>query len=116
MEYRNEGIIEPTTLSKGVRIFIETVAKVFEFEMLEGGRAIVRSTGRLFKKNTPCQIVGSLSKEGKVFPDMIVRDKHLILALPKGRYVTGLIRSAALQGPTWYYEMWQTNTERLGSC
>ncbi len=110
-KYREEGIIEPSKLSKGTYILIETNAKVFEFEMVGGGRAIVRSTGKLFKKDQPCQIVGSLDRDGTLFADMIVREKHLIIALPKGRYVSGLIRSAVLAGPDWLYDMWKNNEE-----
>ena len=106
-KHRDEGVIEPTKLEKGTKLLVETTAKVFEFDMLEGGRAVVRSTGKVFKKNIPCQIVGSLSKDGTLFADMIVKEKHLIIALPRGRYVTGLIRAASLQGAGWSYEMWQ---------
>ena len=105
-KYRDEGIIEPSKLSKGTKLLVETTAKVFEFDMLTGGRAIVRSTGKVFKKDTPCQIVGSLDKNGTLFAGLIVREKHLILSLPRGRYVTGLIRAASLQGSGWLYEMW----------
>jgi hypothetical protein len=104
--HKNEGVVEPTKLVKGTKLLVETTAKVFEFDMLGGGRAIVRSTGKVFKKDTPCQIVGSLAKDGTLFADMIVKEKHLIIALPRGRYVTGLIRGASLQGPGWSYEMW----------
>ncbi len=106
MKHKAEGVVEPTKLAKGIKLLVETTAKIFEFEMLGGGRAIVRSTGKIFRKNTPCQIVGSLSKDGTLFADMVVREKHLIIALPKGRYTTGLIRGASLQGPDWSYEMW----------
>jgi len=104
--YKNEGVVEPTKLEKGTKLLVETTAKVFEFDMVGGGRAIVRSTGKVFKKDTPCQIVGSLATDGTLFADMIVKEKHLIIALPRGRYVTGLIRGASLQGPGWSYEMW----------
>lgn len=104
---KNEGVVEPTKLVKGTKLFIETTAKVFEFDMIGGGRAVVRSTGKIFKKDMPCQIVGSLSKDGTLFAGLIVREKHLIIALPRGRYVTGLIRGASLSGDNWAYDMWQ---------
>ncbi len=111
-KHKSEGVVEPSKLTKGVKLLVETTAKIFEFEMLGGGRANVRSTGKIFKKDTPCQIVGSLSKDGTLFADMIVREKHLILALPRGRYTTGLIRGASLQGLDWSYEMWPTEVHR----
>lgn len=114
-KYRDEGIVEPDKLPKGTKLLVETTAKVFEFSMLEGGRAIVRSTGKVFKKDIPCQIVGSLAKDGTLFAGMIVKEKHLIIALPKGRYVTGLIRAASLQGPGWLYEMWQNEKNSINS-
>ncbi len=108
LKYRAEGVIELTKLAKGIELFIETTAQIFAFSMLGDGRAVVRSTGAKFKKDIPCQIIGSLDKDGTVFADMIVREKHLIIALPQGRHVTGLIRSASLQGAGWLYEMWNS--------
>jgi hypothetical protein len=105
---RKMGVIEPTKLRRGTTLIIETTAKIFEFEMLGGGRALVRSSGKDFKKNRPCQIVGSLSKDGTLFADMLVYEKHMIISLPKGRHVTGLIRSASVKGPGWSYELWNT--------
>lgn len=115
-KYRSEGSIEPSKLAVGVKLLIETTAKVFEFTILGGGRAKVRSTGKTFHKDQPCQIVGSLTRDGILFADMILKEKHLVMALPKGRYVTGLIRAASLQGNGWYYEMWQTGNGLTGTC
>jgi hypothetical protein len=105
--YLSDGVIEPSKLPADTVLFVETNARIFEFQLLTGGKAIVRSTGGEFQKNQPCQIVGGLSKDGIVFADKIVKEKHLIIALPKGRHVTGLVRAASLQGPGWSYEMWQ---------
>jgi|WetSurMetagenome_2_1015567.scaffolds.fasta_scaffold53709_4 hypothetical protein len=107
-KYRREGVIEPSKLTAGTKIFIETTAKVFEFTMLGGGRAMVRSSGKGYKKDRPCQIIGSLAhKDGTIFSDMLIKDKHLVMTLSKGRKVTGLIRGASLQGDGWIYEMWR---------
>jgi hypothetical protein len=115
-KYKLEGIIEPSALPVNTKIFIATTAKIFEFTILGGGRCMVRSSGKTFVKDQPCQIIGSLTKDGTLFADMIIRDKHLVMALPKGRYVTGLIRAASLQGPGWSYEMWQTGNGFTGVC
>jgi hypothetical protein len=77
---------------------------------------MVRSSGKTFGKDLPCQIIGSLTKDGTLFADMLIREKHLVMALPRGRYVTGLIRAASLQGPGWLYEMWQSGKGSTGVC
>jgi len=106
-KYDAEGTVTPSKLVKGTKLFIETNARIFEFQTLGNDKAMVRSTGTDFKKDTLCRIVGSLDKDGMVFADRVVREKHLIISLPKGRHVTGLIRAASLQGAGWSYEMWK---------
>lgn len=97
-------VIEPSRLQKGIILLVETTAKVFEFEFLGGGRAILNGKG--LKRDTPCQIVGSLDRNGTLFADKIVQENHLIIGLSTGRMVTGLVRSASLSGANWIYEMW----------
>jgi hypothetical protein len=54
-----------------------------------------------------CTLVGCVDENGKLFADQIVQGKHLIIATPKGRHVTGRVLSASLHGDGWSYEIWK---------
>lgn len=105
---RTVGVIEPARLTNGTVLLIETVKHVFEFKVTKKGMRVSSSNDAIFTGAVPCKISGSSNEDGTLYAGMIVKDLHLIIDLmDRGRYVTGLIKSASLQGKGWKYEMWQ---------
>jgi len=106
--HQKKGVIEPSKLIGGTILFIETIARIFEFHLKGDGRAIGKANGHNpFMTDTGCTLVGCVDENGKLFADQIVQGEHLIVATPKGRHVTGRVLSASLRGDGWNYEMWK---------
>jgi hypothetical protein len=105
--HQKKGIIEPSKLTD-VILFIETVARIFEFHLKSDGRTVGKANGYSpFMTDIGCTLVGCVDENGKLFADQIVQGKHLIIATPKGRHVTGRVLSASLHGDGWSYEIWK---------
>jgi hypothetical protein len=100
-----EGVIKPESLKAGTFLYIETTKTIYEFIKTED--AMYVTSASLTPGKHLCDIAGSLTEHGTLFAHLVVRKHHLIIDLKKqGRFVTGLIQSASLQGPDWKYEVW----------
>jgi hypothetical protein len=107
MKTTTEPILNPSRLKKGIKLVLKTNTKTFSFYMLEGGKASVQSNGKPFKTKTPCQLVGSLSSDGTLFADKICKETRVIMSIPTGRHITGVIKSATICGVGWDYSLWE---------
>ena len=106
MTTKIEPIIEPSRLQKGIMLVIKTTTKTLNFDMLDGGKAVVQGDIKIFKTKTPCQIIGSLDKDGTFFADKVCKDKQLVLSIPTGRHTIGAVKAAIIRGDGWEYELW----------
>ncbi len=103
---RLEGVIEPNKLAPNTLILVETTAQVFEFLTREDGKIWATGAGKRGFGRQSAEFVGSIDQNGTLFADMIVRNHHLIIKLVDGRYTTGCVKSASIQGNGYKYELW----------
>jgi len=105
---QSEGLIVISKLVVGTILYIDTISQVYAFQIISGGRAIGKANGHEpFIVDMPCTLVGCINEHGKLYSDKIVYGLHLIIAIPKGRTVTGRVFGASLHGPDWKYELWR---------
>ena len=104
---RLEGIIEVARLPVDTSILVETPAQVFEITVEVGNKVSVIGVGKRGFKLQKAEFVGSITRNGMLFADIIVKDMHLVFKLDGGRYTTGCIRAASISGQNYRYELWQ---------
>jgi hypothetical protein len=107
-KHKKDGIVETDKLKEGVTLFVETIARIYEFKIEGESKACCKANGsEPFLVDTPCTLVGCVTEHGTLFASMIVHGLHLILATPRGRTVTGRVLTASVRGEGWGYELWK---------
>jgi hypothetical protein len=107
---KQEGAIEVSKLGPKTIVLVETNKHVFEFTIEKNIIYVSSSNTEVISGRQPCIIAGCIDENGTLFSGLIVKDRHLIIKINnQGRYVTGRIKSASIQGDGWSYELWHDN-------
>ena len=104
---RAEGVIELECLPPNTIILLETQVQVYEFVTRGDGEIWATGAGKRGFNRQLAEFVGSIDQHGTLFSGLIVKNHHLIIKLAEGRYTTGCVQAASVQGNGYKYELWE---------
>ncbi len=112
-DVKAEGYIRISTLKKGTKLLVETVARIYECVIIKKNTAIVQCSWPGMEGKVECKIVGSVSGDGIPFADLLLKEHHMMLMTPDGKHTTGRCLGITIRGTneetgkSWVYDIWK---------